>query len=198
MADASQTSDELPTSVGEEKVAKDANSMRNILIDKVVLNISAGGSGDRLTKAARVLKQIANEQEPVFSKAQYTVRTFGIRRNEQIACYVTMRGEHALKILRKGLMVKEYELRQKNFSNTGNFGFGIEEHIDLGIKYDPTTGIYGMDFYIVLRRKGQRIAKRKQRKQRLGKRQKITQEDAMIWFEKVLGGHVQQRKPPRN
>ena len=23
-------------------------------------------------------------------------------------------------------------------------GFGIQEHIDLGIKYDPSTGIYGM------------------------------------------------------
>lgn len=36
----------------------------------------------------------------------------------------------------------------------GNFGFGIDEHIDLGLKYDPSTGIYGMDFYIVLSRKG--------------------------------------------
>lgn len=26
---------------------------------------------------------------------------------------------------------------------SGNFGFGISEHIDLGIKYDPSTGIYG-------------------------------------------------------
>jgi hypothetical protein len=39
--------------------------------------------------------------------------------------------------------VKEYELIRRNFSETGNFGFGISEHIDLGIKYDPSTGIYG-------------------------------------------------------
>jgi len=39
--------------------------------------------------------------------------------------------------------VKEYELLRRNFSDTGNFGFGINEHIDLGIKYDPSTGIYG-------------------------------------------------------
>ena len=39
--------------------------------------------------------------------------------------------------------MKEYELLQRNFSDTGNFGFGINEHIDLGIKYDPSTGIYG-------------------------------------------------------
>ena len=42
-----------------------------------------------------------------------------------------------------GLKVKEYELLRRNFSETGNFGFGITEHIDLGIKYDPSTGIYG-------------------------------------------------------
>lgn len=39
--------------------------------------------------------------------------------------------------------MKEYELLRRNFSETGNFGFGINEHIDLGIKYDPSTGIYG-------------------------------------------------------
>ena len=39
--------------------------------------------------------------------------------------------------------MKEYELLRRNFSDSGNFGFGINEHIDLGIKYDPSTGIYG-------------------------------------------------------
>jgi hypothetical protein len=45
-------------------------------------------------------------------------------------------------------------LRKNNFSESGNFGFGIQEHIDLGIKYDPGIGIYGMDFYVVLGRPG--------------------------------------------
>lgn len=52
------------------------------------------------------------------------------------------------------LQVREYELRRDNFSDTGNFGFGIQEHIDLGIKYDPSIGIYGLDFYVVLGRPG--------------------------------------------
>lgn len=47
---------------------------------------------------------------------------------------------------------------KENFSETGNFGFGIEEHIDLGIKYDPAIGIFGMDFYVVMGRKGFRVA----------------------------------------
>lgn len=66
--------------------------------------------------------------------ARYTVRSFGIRRNEKIACYVTVRGEKAMQLLESGLKVKEYELLRRNFSDTGCFGFGIQEHIDLGIK----------------------------------------------------------------
>lgn len=66
--------------------------------------------------------------------ARYTVRSFGIRRNEKIACYVTVRGDKAMQLLESGLKVKEYELLRRNFSDTGCFGFGIQEHIDLGIK----------------------------------------------------------------
>ena len=50
----------------------------------------------------------------------------------------------------------------------GNFGFGIDEHIDLGIKYDPSTGIYGMDFYVVLARPGKRVTRRRARTSTFG------------------------------
>ena len=96
-------------------------------------------SGDKLTRAVKVLEQLTG-QTPVTSKARYTVRHFGIRRNEKIACHVTIRGPKAEEILERGLKVKEYELKKRNFSATGNFGFGIAEHIDMGIKYDPGIG----------------------------------------------------------
>merc|ERR1711981_810757 len=105
---------------------------------------------------------------PVFSKARITIRSFGVRRNEKIACYVTVRGEKAMEIIEKGLKVKEYELRKVNFCKNGSFGFGITEHIDLGIKYDPSTGIYGMDFYVHLARPGNRVMYRKLRTSKVG------------------------------
>merc|ERR1712013_456730 len=157
---------------------KSKNPMRDLRIRKLCINICVGESGDRLVRAGKVLEALTG-QTPVFSKARYTVRSFGIRRNEKIAVHCTVRGAKAEEILEKGLEVKEYELRRCNFSETGNFGFGIAEHIDLGIKYDPSIGIYGMDFYVVLARPGYNIAYRRRKKSRVGFQHKITKTDSM-------------------
>jgi len=175
------------TPQAQEEAAK--NPMRDLVMDKLVLNICVGESGDRLTRAAKVLTQLTG-QEPLFSKARYTVRTFSIRRNEKISVHVTVRGDKAAQILERGLKVKEFELQQRNFSETGNFGFGIEEHIDLGLKYDPSTGIYGMDFYICMKRRGNRVAKRKRARTHIGKPHRVTKEDTIKWFKKTYQGIV--------
>lgn len=52
----------------------------------------------------QVLEQLTGQQ-PVFSKARYTVRSFGIRRNEKIAVHCTVRGAKAEEILERGLKV---------------------------------------------------------------------------------------------
>lgn len=96
----------------------------------------------------------------------------------------------AEEILERGLKVKEYELRKRNFSETGNFGFGISEHIDLGIKYDPSIGIYGMDFYCCMTRPGERVTRRRRTKNRIGATHRIKRDETVKWFKSRFDGIV--------
>ena len=82
----------------------------------------------------------------------------------------------------------EYELRKRNFAHNGSFGFGITEQIDLGIKYDPSTGIYGMDFYVHLARPGLRVQYRKLMRGKFGFGHRLKKEDCMKWFQTEYDG----------
>ena len=46
--------------------------MRNIRVEKLVINICVGESGDAVSKAARVLQQISG-QEPVYGKGMWLI-----------------------------------------------------------------------------------------------------------------------------
>uniref|UniRef100_UPI0039805C7D hypothetical protein n=1 Tax=Salmonella sp. s54395 TaxID=3159664 RepID=UPI0039805C7D len=60
--------------------------------------------------------------------------------------------------------------------------------IDLGIKYDPGIGIYGMDFYVVLGRPGYSVSHKRRRKGRVGFGHRVTKDESMKWFQQKYDG----------
>jgi len=57
-------------------------------------------------------------------------------------------------------------------------------------RYDPSTGIYGMDFFVVLERPGYRVGRRRRCKSRVGIQHRVTKEDSMKWFQVKYEGVI--------
>ncbi|AGK60151.1 LSU ribosomal protein L5P [Archaeoglobus sulfaticallidus PM70-1] len=165
------------------------NPMRELMIDKVVINMGIGESGERLQRASKLLEELI-EQKPAITHAVKTIKNFGIRKGEPIGLKVTLRGEKAEEFLKRALVVKENKLKRKQV-NAGEFSFGIHEHIDLpGVDYDPDVGIFGMDVCVSLRRRGYRVKRRRISRSKIGKNHLITKEET-IEFLKKLGVEVE-------
>jgi large subunit ribosomal protein L5 len=159
-------------------------------IEKVVVNISVGKSGEPLEKAAKVLKEITG-QTPCKRKAKSSIRDFGIRKGESIACIVTLRKEAAIEFLKKALPVVDNKLSSESFDSQGNFSFGLKEHIELpGVRYDPDVGIFGMDICVTVVRPGYRIKRRRKEKAKIGSKHILTPEESMLFLKNTLGVEI--------
>ena len=156
------------------------NTMRDITLDKVVVNIGVGQAGDRLNKAAKVIEMLTNHK-PVLTTSKKTVREFNLRKGLTIGVKVTLRKADAEKFLKQALYAREYKFPHYSVDKQGNAYFGVSEYTDFkGMKYDPEIGIFGMDVAVVLKRKGGfRNAKRNIRKQNLSSKLFITKEETL-------------------
>ncbi|MBS7635611.1 50S ribosomal protein L5 [Candidatus Bathyarchaeota archaeon] len=163
-------------------------------IEKVVINVCVGRSGEPLEKAMKIIEELTG-QKPCFRRAKKTIRDFGIRRNEPIACLTTLRGERALEFLKKALEAVDNKIPAISFDKSGNFSFGIKEHIDMpGTKYSPDLGIIGMDVSVSLRRPGYRVKYRRRARSRVGHKHLLTPEEAMAFVKEELGVEVTEEK----
>jgi large subunit ribosomal protein L5 len=156
-------------------------------IDKVVVHVGVGESGQRLVNAETIMKAIT-KQQPIRSIAKKTLPTFGIKKNEPIGAKLTLRGKAAEGFLIIALKAAGNTLKRSQFDQQGNFSFGIEEHTDFpGMRYDPEIGIFGMDVSVALKRAGYRITMRRVAQKRLPSRQRLNKDDTVEFVSKKFG-----------
>jgi len=161
--------------------------MRKISLEKVVLNMGVGKSGDIIDIAKRALEQISGKK-PSTRNAKETQRDWGVRKGEPIGVAVTVRGEDAKVLLKRLLEAKGNTVNGKSFDNFGNYSFGINEHIDIpDVKYEPSIGILGLGISIALTRPGYGIRKRSKHKASVGKSHIISNQEAKDYLVKEFG-----------
>ncbi len=162
-------------------------TMKKIFLDKIVLNMGVGKSGDAIEIAKKALNQISGKKSCARG-ARETQRDWGIRKGEPIGAAVTIRGEDAKALLIRLLEAKGDTVNGKSFDNFGNYSFGINEHIDIpGVKYEPQIGILGLGISITLSRPGYGIRKRSKHKASIGKSHVITSQEAKDYLVKEFG-----------
>lgn len=159
-----------------------SNPMRTPRVEKVIVHMGVGESGEHLVNAEGIMKEITG-QAVVRTYAKKTLPAFSIKKSEPIGCKVTLRGNNAEEFLTTALSIVEKRLSAAQFDKNGNVAFGIEEHTDFpGMRYDPNIGIFGMDINVIVNRPGYRISKRRISERKVPSVHKITKDDTISFF----------------
>ncbi len=167
------------------------NPMRRVSIEKVVINIGVGKSGEAIERARKVLQQVTG-QNPSSRRAKKSIRDFGVHKGEPIGLVVTVRGEGTKPLIGNLLAAREKKLSAPSFDDRGSVSFGVKEHIEIpGIKYDPEVGIFGMNVSVLLVRPGQRVSRRLRRTSRVGRQQRVSQDESMEFFKREFGAVIE-------
>ncbi len=170
------------------------NKMKEIMIEKLTLNMGAGESGPKVEKSKTIIEKISGDKKVMITKTEGRT-TFGMAQKRDIGVKVTLRGEDAIELLKKLLEAVEKRLKPSQFDSTGNFSFGIKEYINIpGIKYDPDVGILGMDVCVTLKRPGFRVKKKRIKPGKIGKTHKITPAESIEWVKKKFGIEVKEEE----
>jgi len=157
-------------------------SMRDIHIDKVVVHMGVGESGEKLVKAENIMKTITGQMS-IRTIAKQTQPAFSVRKGAPIGCKVTLRGKTARNFFETAVGILNKTVFESQFDKSGNISFGVEEHTDFpGMSYDPQIGIFGMDVSVVLERKGIRITRRRAEQKKLPAKQRVTKQDAIAFL----------------
>ncbi len=165
--------------------------MREILIEKVTVNIGTGQPGERLDNAKALIERLTG-RKAIETNAKRREPAFKLRKGLEIGTKITLRGKEAEGFLEKALAAKRKVLNGRNFDRSGNFSFGVAEYIDFpGAKYDPGIEMYGFDVCVTLKRPGKRVSVRRIRKSKVGKKHLISKDEAVEFMKTRFGVKIE-------
>ncbi len=162
------------------------NPMKEIKIDKVTLNVGCAGDLQKIEKAKKLLEMLSG-MKPIVTLSKRR-STFGIAKGKPVGVKVTLRKKKAEEFFEKVLKAYENKVKISQIDNNGNISFGIKEYIDLpNVRYSHEIGLLGLDVCVTLSRKGYRVARRKVKKNKIGKEHKINKEETINWLKEKYG-----------
>lgn len=165
-------------------------TMRDIRLEKVIVNIGVGEAGEKLVKAQKVLELVTGRKS-IQTVSHRAVRDWGVRKGMPIGALVTIRGKNAESFLRRALAIRNNRLPAYSFDPRGNFSFGIPDYTDFeGMKYDPDIGVFGMDIAVSLLRPGWRVARRRGMAHPIPRSHRIVRDEGIRFMKDRFGLEV--------
>lgn len=151
-----------------------SNSMRTITVEKVVL--SAGGTGDTLAKAKKLLEFISGRKAQIIASHK-RIPDFNVRPGLEVGTRVTVRHKEAIALLIRLLGAIDNKIKFSSLSDN-HFSFGIQEYIEIpGVEYQRELGIRGLNVTVTFARPGLRVQRKKIKAGKVAKRQMVTKEE---------------------
>jgi len=164
--------------------------MRNVSVDKVVINVGVGEGGEKLMRGEKMVETLTG-RTPVRTISKTTNKDLGVRKFMPIGCKVTLRKDEAKDFLKRAFWVKENRIANYSFDRFGNFSFGLPDYTDFeNMKYDPDIGIFGLDICVSMKRPGYRISRRKVNKRKIPTRHRISKEEVFDFLHKEFDVEV--------
>ncbi len=165
--------------------------MQSPRIEKVVVNIGVGESGEKLVKAEKLLEKLTG-RKPTRTYSTKRIPAWDLKKGEPIGCKVTLRKKPAEGFLLRGFYAKDNSINQSCFDDAGNLAFGIHEYIDIkDVKYDPDIGIFGLNINATIERPGGRIKRRHLKKTKVPQKARLTKEESIKFIKEKFGVKVE-------
>ncbi|MEM5820272.1 MAG: 50S ribosomal protein L5 [Candidatus Aenigmatarchaeota archaeon] len=161
------------------------NIMRKkIFLEKVVINIGCGGDMEKIERAKKLLEKMFPNRKIAITYSKKR-STFGVPKGKPIGVMLTLRRNEAIEFAKKVFKAYENKIPSSVFDDYGNFSLGIKKYIDLGIKYDHTIGLLGMDVCFSLRKPGYKL-----KDGTISKKQRVTKEEAIKFVKEFFNVDV--------